>query len=222
MEGDLEQELAAAGPEARYDANAKKLLGEKIILAHILAGCMDEFVGKMPEEVLPFIEGEPEIGSTPVAPGVSNSPHIRGMNTEDSVPYEGVVAYDIRFYVRIPQEGGMARIIIDIEAQQKFFPGYDIVTRGIYYTARMLSSQMGIEFMGNDYNQVKKVYSIFICMGVPKEIENSITEYRMIQNNRVGKHGEFGRYDLLRLVFVGLSKELVLANCWRFRWEQGY
>lgn len=131
MEGELERGLAAAGPQARYDANAKKLLGEKIILAHILAGCVEEFAGKTPEEILPFIEGEPEIGNIPVAPGESNSPHIRGMNTEDSVPYEGVVTYDICFYVRFPGESGTVRIIVDIEAQQKFFPGYDIVTRGI-------------------------------------------------------------------------------------------
>lgn len=49
------------------------------------------------------------------------------------------------------------------------------------------------------YNLIKEFFPI----------ENSITEYRMIQNNRVGKHGEFGKYDLLRLLFVGLSKELV-------------
>lgn len=209
MTGEMEGKIAAAGPEARYDANAKRLLGEKIILAHILAGCVDEFSGKIPDEIIPLIEGEPEIGTVPIGPGESNSPHIRGMNAEDAIPYEGVVTYDIRFLVQLPGGKEKARIIIDIEAQQKFSPGYDIVTRGIYYGARLLSSQMSVEFSGNNYDQVKKVYSIFICMGVPKEIENSVTEYKFIQNNRLGNHGILGRYDLIRTLFIGLSRNLV-------------
>ena len=36
MLGRIDRQMLAAGPEARYDANAKRLLGEKIILAHIL------------------------------------------------------------------------------------------------------------------------------------------------------------------------------------------
>ena len=43
MLGRIDRQMLAAGPEARYDANAKMLLGEKIILAHILVGCVEEF-----------------------------------------------------------------------------------------------------------------------------------------------------------------------------------
>ena len=209
MDDGIGNSIAAAGPEAGYDANAKRLLGEKIILAHILAGCVAEFAGRQPEDILTFIEGEPEIGTVPVPPGQSNSPHIRGINAEDTIPYEGTVTYDIRFFVRLPDKAESAQIIIDIEAQRKFSPGYDLETRGIYYGARMLSSQMNVEFSGGNYDQIKKVYSIFICMNVPREVENTITEYRFIQENRLGKHGELGRYDLIRVLFVGLSKKLV-------------
>lgn len=68
-------------------------------------------------------------------------------------------------------------IVIGIEAQKSFYPGYDLVMRGIYYAARMLSSQMGVEFTGENYNQIKKVYSIWICMRVLKKIGNTITDY---------------------------------------------
>ncbi len=47
-------------------------------------------------------------------------------------------------------------IVIGIEAQKSFYPGYDLVTRGIYYAARMISSQMGVEFTGENYNQIKR------------------------------------------------------------------
>ena len=115
--------MLAAGPEACYDANAKMLLSEKIILAHILAGCVDEFADMDPQVILGYIEGEPEISSVPVEPGMTNSPHIRGISTEDRVPYEQVVFYDIRFYVRNPKVDENVGIVIGIEAQKSFYPG---------------------------------------------------------------------------------------------------
>ena len=51
MLGRIDRQMLAAGPEARYDANAKMLLGEKIILAHILAGCVEEFANMDPQDV---------------------------------------------------------------------------------------------------------------------------------------------------------------------------
>lgn len=38
MLGRIDRQMLAAGPEARYDANAKMLLGEKIILAAYTGG----------------------------------------------------------------------------------------------------------------------------------------------------------------------------------------
>ena len=208
MLGRIDRQMLAAGPEARYDANAKMLLSEKMILAHILAGCVEEFADMDPQKILEYIEGEPEISSVPMEPGMTNSPHIRGLSTEDRVPYEQVVFYDIRFYVKNPRVNENVGIIIGIEAQKSFYPGYDLVTRGIYYAARMISSQMGVEFTGENYNQIKKVYSIWICMRVPKKIENTITEFAVKQNNVVGIHGDLGRYDLFRCIFVCLSDKM--------------
>ena len=39
------------------------------------------------------------------------------------------------------------KLIINVEGQKKFDPGYDIVTRGIFYCARMLSAQKDTEFV---------------------------------------------------------------------------
>lgn len=208
----IDRQMMAAGPEAQYDANAKALLGEKIILAHILAGCVEEFSNMDPQVILEYIEGEPEISAVPVEPGMSNSPHIRGTSTEDKVPYEGTVYYDIRFYVKNPQRDERVRILIGIEAQKSFYPGYDLVTRGIYYSARMISSQMGIEFTGEDYDQIKKVYSIWICTHVPKKIENTITEFAIKQNNVLGVQETLGRYDLFRCLFICLSEQVAEAK----------
>lgn len=62
------------------------------------------------------------------------------------------------------------KLIINVEGQNDFYPGYDIVTRGIFYTAQLISSQLETEFTGSNYGDIKKVYSIWICLNSPKKI----------------------------------------------------
>ena len=47
----------------------------------------------------------------------------------------------------------------------------------VYYCSRMISAQYGTEFVKSNYQNVRKVYSIQICLDVPKEWENTITRY---------------------------------------------
>ncbi|MBS6520250.1 MAG: hypothetical protein KH359_06235 [Clostridiales bacterium] len=75
--------------------------------------------------------------------------------------------------------------MINLEAQRDFCPKYSIVTRGIYYGARMISSQKGTEFSGSNYDEIKKVYSIWICMNVPRYIGNTILEYSLTKQDIV-------------------------------------
>ena len=62
--------VLATDKEAQYDEMAKRLLSEKIVLAHILANVVKEFEGMKPEEIVPLIEGEPYIGIVPMEPGL--------------------------------------------------------------------------------------------------------------------------------------------------------
>ena len=87
---------------------------------------------------------------------------ITGMNTENTVPNEGKIAFDIRFYAWHPDRKSQCKIIVDVEAQKQKPGGYDIVTRGIFYNARQLSAQLDTEFEIPHYNKIKKVYSIWI------------------------------------------------------------
>ena len=75
---------------------------------------------------------------------------ISGMPNEDKVPEEGAIYFDIRFRVLVP-EGNHVQMIINVEAQKSFYPGYEIVTRGIFYSARMISAQSGVDFSASDY-----------------------------------------------------------------------
>lgn len=83
---------------------------------------------------------------------------------------EGIVTYDIRFLATAPVSGELIRLIINIEAQNDFYPGYPLIKRGIYYCSRMISAQYGTEFTKSHYEDIKKVYSIWICMNPPKNL----------------------------------------------------
>ena len=65
----------------------------------------------------------------------------------------------------------MSQIIINVEAQKDEPNGYDILNRAIFYVSRMISSQKERDFSNSNYNDIKRVYSIWVCMNMP---ENSL------------------------------------------------
>lgn len=213
METSISHKINIAAQKAAYDTNVKRLLSEKIILAHILAGVVTEFNGMQPEEIVPLIEGQPDIENISVLPGETSMPSITGCNTEDAVPNEGKVTFDIRFSVKIPGQNNTIKIIIDIEAQKNFYPGYDLVTRGIFYASRLLSSQLNTEFTLSGYNNIKKVYSIWICIDCPQYAVNTVTRYHITQENLIGHFPkDKARYDLLETIMICLSNNIVPKN----------
>lgn len=204
----ISRKLDVADLQAAYDDNVKWLLSEKWILANILVYAVPEFRGMTVEKVLPLIDGKPQVAEVFVAPGESNASAITGENTEDGVPGEGKVVYDIRFHAWAPNGKGLVKLIIDLEAQKKYFPGYNLVTRGVVYGARLISAQMGTEFSDSHYDDVKKVYSIWICLDTPQYAENTITEYSMEQHNLVGDFPkDKSRYDILSVIMICLSEQ---------------
>ena len=162
--------VSASDKKAQYDERAKHLLSQKIILAHILVNTIDEFKGMKPEDVVNYIEGRPYIGAVPVEPGLTNTGKssdnigdmIAGLNTENSEIYEGMIRFDIIFYVRT--KNGLSQIIVNIEVQKDEPTEYNILNRAIFYVSRMISSQKQRDFLNSDFDNIKQVYSIWLCL----------------------------------------------------------
>jgi hypothetical protein len=155
-----------------------------------------------------YIEGSPQISEVVVNPDeeTDGGEQIRGASTEDSTIHEGTITYDIRFLAIVPVTGELLRLIINVEAQNDFYPGYPIIKRAIYYCSRMISSQYETEFTDAHYEKIKKVYSIWICMNPPKNRGNSITRYSVKEENLVGDVKEkVEDYDLLTAVMICLG-----------------
>ena len=146
----LSQTISTAGQSEStvYDNVCKKLLGNKVILAWIMKSCMEEYEDCSIEEITQkYIEGEPQISDTAVHQDeVLEQLKIKGLNTEDKSITEGTVVYDIRYQSTAPEAGGIIRLIINVEAQNDFYPGYPIIMRSMYYCSRMISAQYGTEF----------------------------------------------------------------------------
>ena len=196
--------------KASYDAACKRLLSEKIILAWIMKNCLEEYRDCDVDEIAgKYIEGTPQVGEVAVAPDESShASMIQGAGSQDTSLTEGTVTYDIRFLAIAPVSGELIRLIINIEAQNDFYPGYPLIKRGIYYCSRMISAQYGTEFTKSHYENIKKVYSIWICMNPPKNRENSITRYYIAEENLVGSVKERkADYDLMAAVMICLGRE---------------
>ena len=73
MNTELKNAVKATDKDAQYDTSAKRLLGQKSILAHILVKTVDEFKGMNPKDVVNCIEGTPHISTVPVEPGLTNA-----------------------------------------------------------------------------------------------------------------------------------------------------
>ena len=206
----IAKNIRVADEKANYDAACKRLLSEKIILAWIMKNCLEEYCDCDVEEIAErYIEGTPQVGEVAVAPDESNCVSmIQGAGNEDTSLTEGTIFYDIRFLAIAPVSAELIRLIINIEAQNDFYPGYPLIKRGIYYCSRMISAQYGTEFTNSHYENIKKVYSIWICMNPPKSRENSITRYYIAEENLAGSVKERkADYDLMAAVMICLGKE---------------
>ena len=204
--------LDAAGAKAQYDGHVKRILGNRQVLARILKGASEEFQEYSPEEIVGWIEPDIEIEGTALRPGETGKGKllITGDSTESRIPGEGTISYDIRFRVYVPGQGRreMVKLLMNVEAQKKFYLKYRIVTRGIFYGARMLSEQLDREFIDSEYGKLKKVYSIWICMNAPLHIGNALTEYWIGKRDIIGTMPEKKKnYDKLSVIIICLNEK---------------
>lgn len=209
MNREIKNAVMTTDIEAQYDENAKRLLGNKYILAHILVASMDEFKGMNPKDVVSYIEGEPMMGIVPVEPGMTNAvreekgQRVVGFNTENVEAHEGLVRFDIVFYVRM--RDGISQIIVNIEMQKDNPAKYKILNRAVFYVSRLISSQKERDFEKTNYDDIKRVFSIWICMGMD---EDSLDYVHLTNDRLLGDHVWEGKMDLLNIVLIGMSKEL--------------
>lgn len=204
----LAQAISATNDSgSTYDTNIKFLLADKQILSWILKYTLDEFKDMDVSDIRNCIGDDIEVDTRPVEPGLSNLGRIKGTLTEDSIPGEGTIYYDIRFtaYCRDTE----MKILVNLEAQKTSDAnklGYHLENRIVFYLARMISSQKQTEFFHSDFDALKPVRSIWICMDsdvTGDSIEEIGFGSKLVYGNTKNCH----ETDLMKGIIVNIRNE---------------
>ena len=177
------------------DSIAKFLLTHKQIVAMILREYFPEFKGWP----LDFIKDK-------CLDGLEDTDYLIGDRTHGSAGTD----MDVCIHARLPKDlDSQIGIIINIEIQKKFNPGYDIIKRGIYYACSLITMEKETVFAGSDYNGLKKVYSVWICLDAPLKTANQVIRYGMAElcqtDETQGVHEAGAAYDLLEIMMICLN-----------------
>lgn len=193
--------------EKLYDANFKKNLAERSILAWILKCCVLDFMDEDVSDISKFyIEPKVDVGEVSVDGNIIYG-RIQGISNEDSDEEDGVLRFDIRFKAHLPGDQTES-IIVNIEAQNEQNPGYPLIARAVYYCCRMISSQKYTEFVGSDYGSIRRVYSIWILPYAKGAMVNQVNSYQIKEEHPYGDYYEdISDYDLLTIIMVYLDQE---------------
>lgn len=216
MKNELAGDIGLAAGKSQYDAQCKRVLANKVILAWILKYTVKEFRSMSIRQIKKCIGNDILISKVSVEPGKTNVPEpekIIGEAEEDKVPGEGGIYFDIRFSVYLPKKNEKIKMLINVEAQKDFHPGYAVPSRGVFYAARMISAQKGTEFSGSDYDGIRKVYSIWICMNAPDYIGNAVSEYSLVKTDHIpGIPDQKSAYDKISVVQICLNPKSEKGN----------
>ena len=208
------QAVKAAEDKINNDKACKKILASREILAYILKGVVPEYAECGLEEIAEqYIEPNEIFGTVPVAPGLTGKrEYIEGMQQEDDISGEATVFFDVKFKALLPgpkKSSAQICLYVDMEAQNRYRPGYPLEKRGIYYLSRLISSQIQKVSEDTDYGILQKCYSIWICMGndIPKGEQQSITRYSFKKEDTYGVFNvPYKDYDMMSLVILRLGE----------------
>ena len=71
--------------------------------------------------------------------------------------------------------------------------------------SRQISAQKERDFTGSHYDDIKSVYSIWICMNME---ENSMSHIHLTKEDMMGSQPWRGGLDLFHIVMIGIGKDL--------------
>ena len=212
-ETSIAQSIEAAGNNARFDNCAKSIIGYKAISAWILKTCTKEFADCDVKYISEHCISDVAISEKAVhqdhldkSERLSGDAKITSINSESTSIKEGTILYDVRFKALAPGQNEPIGLIINIEIQNDDRPGRSITNRAEYYCARMITEQYGTVFTEGHYQDLQKVYSIWICPDPAAKRQNGIFRFprkmETVYGNSPFKDEDFDNSEYI-VIFVG-------------------
>ncbi|WP_406547046.1 hypothetical protein [Succinimonas sp.] len=190
-----------------FDSVAKTLLKRTVILANVLKYGIEEFSQYDIAELQDCIEDVCAVNSIAVDPAMPNADSkIESYDTEDTVPGEGVTRFDILFNIRHPRGRETVVLTINIEVQPLDDDlNYKLISRCVYYAARLISRQNGTVFKNMEYDSIRKVYTLWLRPSL--NCKNSMVELGLGVLRSFGPALELGEeykqyYDKIRIAII--------------------
>jgi len=199
----LSNSINTIGDDASYDDACKRLLSHKEVLARILKECVSEYKSYDIETIKNCIGKDISISKE----AIHQFERVVNENTEDGSVTEGLIKFDIKFTAITPDKEPI-QLIINVENQNDYSPGYPLVKRCIYYACRLISAEHETVFKNDDYDKIVKVYTIWICTSNFEKEEPRITEFVLDKKELLGKSYPIKKkdYDLLDIIIIRLCK----------------
>ena len=191
-----------------YDEYCKKILSNKQILARIMKECVSEYRDIPVEEIPSYIENDPQLDVSVD----DETDKIQGRNVEDQSVHGAEIKYDILFDAKLPnsEENERIGLFINIEAQNSSNTPYPILSRAVYYCSRLLAKQKNMQggFQNSEFQNLKKVYSIWIVMNSNKAMEGVLNKYTITEECLETEY-RFPKedYDKLSVVMIYPKRE---------------
>ncbi|MCD8028568.1 MAG: hypothetical protein LUF02_07910 [Erysipelotrichaceae bacterium] len=132
--------------KSQFDEQCKHILSDPQILAYIIKCCVKECHNISMKNLTEYFKKHPAI-----------------TGKEDTSISGTKIIYDIFVTVDSPiLDDNNVGLIINIEPQKSRYLPYRLERRAIHNNSRLISQQKGIDFIKSNYNDLKKVYSIWI------------------------------------------------------------
>nr|WP_288543649.1 hypothetical protein [uncultured Faecalibacillus sp.] len=175
------------------DQHCKAIVGNQEMLARMIHEFVREAKHLSVKEIMKIIKDEQ---------------CFRWLNNENMIPNYGTVKFDMFCCVDLPQLNGTnKRIYLNVEIQNNIHPGYSLVTRGIAYVLRILTTQWGREYDDKNYDGMKKVYSLWIMPQATKRKDGDVDVYKVKKEGKNGKEENNENYDKEELVMIYLNQK---------------
>lgn len=180
----------------KKDSLSKRLLTRKDVLSYILKYLVEEYKNIDIKDIKASLKSG------------KDDKHIKVLKSRDIINENSIIGYDILFTVEVPNTSEEIGMYINIEPQGIYDKSYKLIRRAIYYACRIISSQKGIDFKKQEFNNIKKVYSIWLVIDdkADKNKLGSINSYTINENNLCKKYKiDKKEYDLINIVFAYIS-----------------
>ena len=170
----------------RLDSNAKKILSNKTLISYFLKELIPEYKNLERKEIEELIE-------------FSDNEIINGTNNKYQINPNNKIIYDLLITPRLPNSNEKIGMYINFEMQNTK-NNVALLDRALIYAANLLLIQDS-----DNYENLKKVYSIWICTNPNKKMAGQIQHFTF---NNLPESKDRAVYGKIEAIFINVDNKL--------------